>query len=128
MPTRKTEYVIEELIAALHGPHASARQRHGLRQSLYSLVRLGRSEQLLEMRRDVERASGMCRPPASLAAHSADNFMAAPQRPHHTGGDDGGDGVDQPISDSAMAIGQEALDQLVKRAHRHDGDNRLDGA
>lgn len=126
MPTRKTEYLIEELIAALHGPQASARQRHGLRQTLYSLVRLGRAEQLMEMRRDSERAGGLCRP--GPRANSAEYLVAAPQRPHPGGGDDGGDGVDQPISDSAMAIGQETLDQLVKRAHRHDGGDRLDGA
>ena len=54
--------LIDELVSAVYGaPGAAhdARARHGLTQALLALARLSRSEQLLEMKRDVARAAGM---------------------------------------------------------------------
>ena len=58
MLKRRTDEVIEELIAATCGLHAGARQRHVYAQALHGLVRLAKVEQLLEMRMDAERAAG----------------------------------------------------------------------
>ena len=80
MPTCSTETVIDELILAVYGAHADARQRHVLRQALHGLVRQARAEQLQEMRRDVWRATGM----AWLAPYSGD-AVPLPQTPHDSG-------------------------------------------
>jgi DNA-binding FadR family transcriptional regulator len=55
---RRTDTVIEDLLAATCGLHAEMRQRHVYAQALQGLVRLAKVEQLLEMRMDVERAAG----------------------------------------------------------------------
>jgi hypothetical protein len=55
---RRTDKVIEELIAATCGLQPGMRQRHAYAQALLGLVRLAKAEQLLEMRLDAERASG----------------------------------------------------------------------
>lgn len=58
MLKRKTESVIEELVAATYGPGLGPRSRHVFAQALYGLVRLAKAEQLAEIRLDTERASG----------------------------------------------------------------------
>ncbi len=78
MPTCSTETVIDELIWAVYGAHADARQRYVLRQALHGLVRQARAEQLQEMRRDVWRATGM----AWLAPDGSGDAVALPQTPH----------------------------------------------
>lgn len=55
---RRTDKVIEDLIAATCGLQAEMRQRHVYAQALQGLVRLAKAEQLLEMRLDAERATG----------------------------------------------------------------------
>jgi hypothetical protein len=85
MPTCSTETVINDLIFAVYGTQADARQRHVLRQALHGLVRQARAEQLQEMRRDVWRATGM----AWLAPDGSGDFVALPHTPHDGGGHDG---------------------------------------
>jgi hypothetical protein len=85
MPTCSTETVINELIFAVYGTQADARQRHVLRQALHGLVRQARAEQLQEMRRDVWRATGMAR----LAPGGSGDFVALPHTPHDGGSHDG---------------------------------------
>jgi hypothetical protein len=50
--------MINELTDAIYGADYTPRSRYQFRQSLLGLVRLAKSEQLLEMRRDVQRAAG----------------------------------------------------------------------
>lgn len=82
MPNCSSETVINELIFAVYGAGADARQRHVLRQALHGLVRQARAEQLQEMRRDVWRATGM----AGLAPDGSGDFVALPHTPHDGGG------------------------------------------
>lgn len=50
--------LIDELVLAIIGTARDARARHVLAQALHGLVRLARSEQLLDMQRDAARALG----------------------------------------------------------------------
>lgn len=85
MLTSATDNMIEELIDATYGDPADVRQRHVFAHALHGLVRLARSEQLLAMRLDVERAT-------ALAGQW--RLATAPQQPHQTGGHHGGCAVD----------------------------------
>lgn len=58
MYKRRTDRVIEDLIAATCGPQSGLQQRFVLAQALQGLVRLAKAEQLLEIRLDSERAAG----------------------------------------------------------------------
>lgn len=58
MYKRRTDRVIEDLIAATCGPQSGLQQRFVLAQALQGLVRLAKAEQLLEIRLDSERAVG----------------------------------------------------------------------
>lgn len=58
MSSGPTEKVIDELVCAVFCSTHDARARHVLGQALHGLVRLARSEQLLEMQRDAARAMG----------------------------------------------------------------------
>ena len=58
MSSSHTAKLIAELVATTPGAVQDARTRHLLSQALHGLVRLARSEQLLEMRRDTARAAG----------------------------------------------------------------------
>lgn len=58
MSSSATAKLIAELVATTPGAGQDARARHLLSQALHGLVRLARSEQLLEMRRDTARAAG----------------------------------------------------------------------
>lgn len=74
MHQRRTETVITELTEATYGKEDSARTRHVFSQALHGLVRLAKSEQLLDMRRDTERAAG-----------SGADLACGPEHPHETG-------------------------------------------
>lgn len=54
-----TELAIEDLIAATCGEEASAREKYILREALRGLVRLAKSEQVLEMKSNVDRLTGV---------------------------------------------------------------------
>ncbi|MDC8757359.1 hypothetical protein [Janthinobacterium fluminis] len=58
MPTRTSEKIIEDLIIAVYGPAPEPRRQYQLAQSLHALVRLAKTEQLRELKADVERAAG----------------------------------------------------------------------
>lgn len=60
-----TDDVIENLIAATLDEDATSRQRHLFRESLRSLVRLAKSEQVVEIKTNVRRLTG------ALEVHSA---------------------------------------------------------
>jgi hypothetical protein len=53
-----TDATIEQLIDAMCGPDADARQIHLCRESLRSLVRLAKSEYRLEISKNVDRVAG----------------------------------------------------------------------
>ena len=55
MLTRVTDTIIEELIDAIC---TDVRSRHFLLHALHGLVRVAKAEQLQELRKDVERATG----------------------------------------------------------------------
>lgn len=58
MRTDTTANIIKELTVALCGCAPDPRQRYLLSQALHGLVRLAKTEQMLEVRRDVETAAG----------------------------------------------------------------------
>lgn len=58
MSSGATAKLIDELVLSVRGAGQDARTRHVLEQALHGLVRLARSEQLLEMQRDAARAVG----------------------------------------------------------------------
>ena len=58
MSSGPTAKLIDELVLAVVGTARDARTRHVLTQALLGLVRLARSEQLLDMQRDAARAVG----------------------------------------------------------------------
>lgn len=60
-----TDDVIENLITATLSEDAPARQRHLFRESLRSLVRLAKAEQVVEIKTNVRRLTG------ALEVHSA---------------------------------------------------------
>ncbi|MGK5017402.1 MULTISPECIES: hypothetical protein [unclassified Janthinobacterium] len=56
MSSGPTAKLIDELVLAVVGTARDARARHVLAQALHGLVRLARSEHLLDMQRDAARA------------------------------------------------------------------------
>ena len=50
-----TDQLIADLVEAGFGKEAGLREKHILRESLYSLVRLAKAEQLLEMKTNVKK-------------------------------------------------------------------------
>jgi len=58
MRIRATDNIIEDIISNADGHEPDARRRHVFRQTLYSLVRLARAEQLLDIRHDVALGTG----------------------------------------------------------------------
>ncbi len=56
--TFHTETVIEELVTATYGEDASIRDKHVYREALRGLVRLAKSEQLHEMKANVDKLAG----------------------------------------------------------------------
>lgn len=53
-----TDQVVSDLISSLLPQDSSARQKHVLREALTSLVRLAKSEQMLEMKNNVRLLTG----------------------------------------------------------------------
>lgn len=58
MPTRTSSHIIDELLIAVSGPASDPRQRHVFLQALHGLVRLAKTEQMLEIKMHVEKATG----------------------------------------------------------------------
>jgi hypothetical protein len=61
----ETDAVIENLIVATLGENTSARQYHIYRENLRALVRLAKSEQVVEIKTNVQKLAG------AIEAHSA---------------------------------------------------------
>lgn len=53
-----SDQVIEQMLSTLLGPDAGARERHMCRESLRGLVRLAKSEQVVEIKANVRRLTG----------------------------------------------------------------------
>lgn len=53
-----SDEVIESLISATLGEQAGPRERHLYRESLHSLVRLAKAEQIVEIKASVKRLTG----------------------------------------------------------------------
>ena len=83
MLTRATDIFIEELIDATYPNWQDERPRHVLAQALHGLVRQARSEQLLEIRRDAERAAlaawgvAVCRPGRKMIVFGQSGLVAS---------------------------------------------------
>lgn len=54
----ETDSVIENLVAATLGEQASVRERHVFREALRGLVRLAKSEQVVEIKANVKKLTG----------------------------------------------------------------------
>jgi hypothetical protein len=54
----ETDQVIENLIAAMLGDDATMRQKHLFRESLRGLVRLAKSEQVMDIKANVKKLTG----------------------------------------------------------------------
>lgn len=50
--------MVKALVETCAGPDSSLRQRHVLEQNLYALVRLAKSEQLMEIKANVKKLTG----------------------------------------------------------------------
>jgi hypothetical protein len=77
-----TETAIEDLVAATCGKNATARQKHVYRETLRGLVRLAKSEQMFEMRTNVDKLAGTIS--ARTARRRAKSILLA-QRPGNAG-------------------------------------------
>ncbi|GIZ51138.1 hypothetical protein [Noviherbaspirillum aridicola] len=53
-----SEQVIEDIVEATLGEHASAREKHVLRETLHGLVRLAKVEQVADIKANVRRLAG----------------------------------------------------------------------
>ncbi|MGE5652489.1 hypothetical protein [Noviherbaspirillum sp. UKPF54] len=54
----ESDQVIDNLIAAMLGEDATLRQKYLFRESLHSLVRLAKSEQIMEIKANVQKLTG----------------------------------------------------------------------
>lgn len=58
MFTPTTQEMVESLTSAYCAQHADIRQRHVFEQTLHALVRLAKSEQMLEIKASVKKLTG----------------------------------------------------------------------
>lgn len=59
MRTQTTANIIKELTVAVYGVAPDPRLKFVFSQALHGLVRLAKTEQMLEMKRNVEKATGV---------------------------------------------------------------------
>jgi hypothetical protein len=85
--TLDSEQVIESLVSATLGEEASQRQKHIYRENLRSLVRLAKTEQVVEIKDNVRRLTGALemhgarrRAKAVLLAQRLPAILASAQR------------------------------------------------
>lgn len=69
-----TETVIEQLVTAFSGENATVREKHTCREALRNLVRLAKSEQMLDLKMDVEILTS---PNNAIASPSVKHFSIA---------------------------------------------------
>jgi hypothetical protein len=58
MPTLTSQEMVASLVNAYCGQNATVRQKHVFEQSLYALVRLAKSEQMMEIKANVRKLTG----------------------------------------------------------------------
>ena len=58
MPTLTSQEMVSSLVNAYCGQNASLRQKHVFEQTLYALVRLAKSEQMMEIKANVRKLTG----------------------------------------------------------------------
>jgi len=58
MRTQTTAHIIKELTIAMYGLAPDPRLQHVFSQALYGLVRLAKTEQMLEVKKNVEKTAG----------------------------------------------------------------------
>ncbi|MES2537326.1 MAG: hypothetical protein V4632_15790 [Pseudomonadota bacterium] len=63
-----TEKTVEQLIDAAYGNNLSARENYFCREAIFSLMRLARSEQMLEMKASVRKLTCTSFPPLARQA------------------------------------------------------------
>lgn len=109
MPPRTTQSVIDELLLATYGPHPDERKQYMFLQALHGLVRLAKTERMLEIRRSVELASG------GLAGACRARRIRASLEPEDT--------LEDAFEDSAEDRGDDGSeDGAVRRAGCGDDD------
>ena len=69
MCAQTTKNMIEELTIAMCGAMPNLRECHVFSQALHALVRLAKSEQVLEIKQDVQRATGLMTGPVARRPH-----------------------------------------------------------
>lgn len=58
MPTLTSQEMVASLVNAYCGQNATLRQRHVFEQTLFALVRLAKSEQMMEIKANVRKLTG----------------------------------------------------------------------
>ena len=58
MPTLTSQEMVASLVNAYCGQNATLRQKHVFEQSLFALVRLAKSEQMMEIKANVRKLTG----------------------------------------------------------------------
>jgi hypothetical protein len=58
MPTLTSQEMVASLVNAYCGQDATLRQKHVFEQTLYALVRLAKSEQIMEIKANVRKLTG----------------------------------------------------------------------
>lgn len=77
--TLNTDIAIEDLVASICGTDSTLREKHVYREALRGLVRLAKSEQMIEMKESVDRLTGAVA--ARIARRRAKALLQAQRNP-----------------------------------------------
>ena len=75
-----TEQVITDLIDTLYGRDLTVREKYAFRESLRGLVRLAKSEQMLEMKANVKKLTGVTSPTVQRRIKADQHTESMPRR------------------------------------------------
>jgi hypothetical protein len=75
-----TEQVIADLIDTLYGRDLPVREKHVFREALRGLVRLAKSEQMLEMKTSVKKLTGVITPAMQRRIKANQHTESVPKR------------------------------------------------
>jgi hypothetical protein len=75
-----TEQVIMDLIDTLYGKDLAVREKYVFREALRSLVRLAKSEQMLEMKTNVKKMTGVITPAMQRRTKADQHTGSVPKR------------------------------------------------
>jgi hypothetical protein len=78
---QNVEMVIENIVDATLGKEAMAREKHVFRESLRNLVRLAKSEQMLEIKENAKKLTGKITASASRRKSKIDDLVNCGGRP-----------------------------------------------